>query len=291
MSQLNIPFETDELNNFFETGTSINEMKKLILHLLKKQRKSQKINLNKLSNTLVAQESGETTSAPVVKTIPSNSGTSIAESLTDLTIDEMLETVLSNAFVPDVVTKNTIIWENWDIFSKSKYLWKVVRKRPKWVKLWVINKCYYLVCRPVKGNNNCYEALRCSFDGKLSRINHENKCFSLREAVSTCENFIDNKRRTNPYRVEVSKYGTTSKILDTILPPAEIEKRLFALGVKENLIRDLVPKGAYSCMKICEILSEDIEPDKEVLSQLRGKYMELDLLSKSEAQSILKQTK
>lgn len=59
MSQLNIPFETDELNNFFETGTSIDEMKKLILHLLKKQRKSQKINLNKLSNTLVAQESGE----------------------------------------------------------------------------------------------------------------------------------------------------------------------------------------------------------------------------------------
>ena len=58
MSQLNIPFETDELNNFFETGTSIDEMKKLILHLLKKQRKSQKINLNKLSNTLVAQESG-----------------------------------------------------------------------------------------------------------------------------------------------------------------------------------------------------------------------------------------
>ena len=52
-----------------------------------------------------------------------------------------------------------------------------------------------------------------------------------------------------------------------------------------------MPKGAYSCMKICEILSEDIEPDKEVLSQLRGKYMELDLLSKSEAQSILKQTK
>ena len=200
MSQFNIPFETDELSEFFETGTSINKMKKLILHLLREQRKSQKINLNKLSNTLIAQESVETTSATVVKTIPSNSGKPIAKSLTGLTIDEMLETVLSNSFVPDNVTKNTIIWENWNIFSKSKYVWKVVRKRPDWVKLWDINKCYYLVCRPIKRNNNYYEALLYRIDGKFSRINQENKCLSLREAVLTCENFVDNKRITNSYQ-------------------------------------------------------------------------------------------
>ena len=44
-------------------------------------------------------------------------------------------------------------------------------------------------------------------------------------------------------------------------------------------------------MKICEILSEDIEPKKEVLDQLRGKFVTLDLLSKSETQSILEHIK
>ena len=295
MSQLNISFETDELSEFFETGTSINEMKQLILHLLKEQRKSQKINLNKLSNTLVAQESGKTTSAPVVKTIPSNSGTPIAKSLTNLTIDEMLETVLSNSFVPDNVTKNTVIWENWDIFSKSKYVWKVVRKRPDWVKLWVINKCYYFVCRPMERKKNCYQAVsyRIEDGGKPKKLSYEKQAQNLYEAVLACENFIDDhneKHPRNPYNVQRSPYKNM-KPLASLLSQLEFEEKLCALGVKENVAKDLTLKGAYKSEKVCEILSKDIEPEKEVLSQLRGKYMELDLLSKSEAQSILEHIK
>ena len=153
-----VKFREDELSEYFETGTSTDEMRDVILSMLKERQQSKSLNSDKLSNNTEVHASDVSTTlepvhearpllSPIVKSvssIPSNSGIPIAKSLTHLTIDEMLETVLSNVFVPDVVTKNTIIWENWDIFSKSKYVWKVVRTRPDWVKLWVITSCAVL---------------------------------------------------------------------------------------------------------------------------------------------------
>lgn len=306
-----VKFREDELSKYFETGTSTDEMRDVILNMLKGRQQSKSLNSDKLSNNIelhvldvptalepVTLPEAAPLLSPIGKpasSIPSNSGIPIAESLTDLTIDEMLETVLSNVFVPDNVTKNTIIWENWDIFSKSKYVWKVVRKRPDWVKLWVINKFYYFVCRPMERKKNCYQALLyCIEDGgKPKKLSYEKKAKNLYEAVLACENLIDDhneKHPRNPYIVQRSPYGSM-KPLASLLTPLEIEKKLCALEVKENVAKDLTLKGAYSCMKICEILSEDIEPERNILSQLRGKYMELDLLSKSEADFILKNIK
>ncbi len=146
--------------------------------MLKAQQQPHSLTLDNLSDTPevlipeapIVQAVPEQTALPEVAphsstiiksagSISSNSRTPIAKRLTGLTTDEMLHTVLSNSFVPDIVTQNTIIWDNWDIFSKTKYLWKVVRKRPDWVKLWVSNKCYFFVCRPMTRKKNCYEAL------------------------------------------------------------------------------------------------------------------------------------
>lgn len=306
-----IKFREDELSEYFETGTSTDEMRDVILNMLKERQQSKSLNSDKLSNNTETHASDVPTAlepvtlpeaapllSPIGKSasyIPRNSGIPIAESLTDLTIDEMLETVLSNAFVPDIVTQNTIIWDNWDIFSKTKYLWKVVRKRPDWVKLWVINKCYHFVCRPMERKKNCYQALLyCIEDGgKTKKLSYEKKAQNLYEAVLACENVIDDhneKHPRNPYNVQRSPYKNM-KPLASLLSPLEFEKKLCALGVKENVAKDLTLKGAYICEKVCEILSEDIEPEKGVLAQLRGKYMELDLLSKSEADFILNHIK
>ena len=88
--------------------------------------------------------------------IEPNSKTALYTPLTGLNADQMMHMVLSSGFVPEHVRYNTIIWDNWDIFSQSKYNWTVVRKQPSLVKLWTTsNVCF--VCVPSRKEKDMYE--------------------------------------------------------------------------------------------------------------------------------------
>ena len=81
------------------------------------------------------------------KTLKPNSKTELYTPLTGLTLKLMMNMVLSNGFVPADVKYNTVIWDNWDIFSQCQYLWKVVRKQPLAVKLWGSNQEIWADCK------------------------------------------------------------------------------------------------------------------------------------------------
>ena len=79
-----------------------------------------------------------------------NSKTALYTPLTELNADQMMHMVLSSGFVPEHVRYNTIIWDNWDIFSHSKYNWTVVRKRPSAVKLLTTSNVCWCASQVVK---------------------------------------------------------------------------------------------------------------------------------------------
>ncbi len=61
------------------------------------------------------------------------------------------------------------------------------------------------------------------------------------------------------------------------------------MGLTDCVVKDLILKGSETCETVREMLTHDIEPEEEVLSQIRGRFTELDLLSRSEAKSIFEQ--
>ena len=125
-----------------------------------------------------------------VRGIGPNSGVPLSK-LTGLTTEEKKCVVMSNLFIVPYVTKNTVIWENWDIFYKRKYIWTVVRSRPGSVKIFLpFPELRFLLCEPLNENNK-YKAVMLSKWGRPYVLLASG---TLKEALDICEDKIDNIR-------------------------------------------------------------------------------------------------
>lgn len=131
--------------------------------------------------------------AGLIRGIPPNNDLPLHDfSLLNLTEAEMLHAVFSNLFVVPDVRINTLIWKRWDIFNDMDYTWKVVRSRPKCVKLLLKDgRCF--LCEPC--GNELYRALMLT--ETLRPIPLKSK-LSLQEALTICEDRaakIENQKR------------------------------------------------------------------------------------------------
>lgn len=131
------------------------------------------------------------TSIPGLRGIGPNSGVPLHKPLTGLTVKEAGEAVLSNFFVVPLVTINTIIWENWDIFVGCKYIWKVVRSRPDCVKMF-LKDCRCFLCKPHTTKKGKYTAVLLSRFGRVTKTLLS--AGTLEEALNACEDRVDEIR-------------------------------------------------------------------------------------------------
>lgn len=139
----------------------------------------------------------------------------LRDPLTNLTPDELAGAILSTYFnriiMPQVVTVNTIIWQNWDeIFTKTKFDWEVVLAHPDCVKLRYYLKPIWYVCRPSKKKKDLYEAVLLNKRGKVSR-KLSTMSLSLYEAVNLCEDDIHDSSKEGDFAAENNLYRNPSR--------------------------------------------------------------------------------
>ena len=211
----------------------------------------------------------------------------------------MAQAVMSNYFIVPCVKINTIIWKYWDLFSKRKYIWKVVRSRPDCVKMFLEDgRCF--LCRPHHKKTDMYTA---EF---LSKWGRKENLFTatLEDALNKCEDKIEDlggaqathlfiylvqNRAIIPIDTEIAyshlqKMGISTKYID------ETNKITNAMSIKQG-------KNNYTSDLLSQ-LTDDAEPHSEyVLDTLEFiKKNELyngeniDLLSEKEVGIVNKAT-
>ena len=130
--------------------------------------------------------------AGLIRGIPPNNDLPLHSNLLGLTQEEMLHAVFSNLFVVPDVRINTLTWKMWDIFNDMDYTWKVVRSRPRCVKLLLKDgRCF--LCEPC--GNGLYRALMLTDTLRPTSLKSK---ITLQEALTICEDKaarIENQKR------------------------------------------------------------------------------------------------
>lgn len=226
------------------------------------------------------------------KTLQPNSKTKLYTSLTGLTVGQMMNMVLSNGFVPANVKYNTIIWDNWDIFSQCKYLWKVVRKQPSAVKLWGSNQEIW-ACIPAKKKNLFEPRHYNATNTQIDILTEEPVPLEL--ALIACENNIDQRREKyantkKSFRVDHSSYSSDSEhALDDceIDTQENIASSLRNMGIDEENAELLSRKRYYIRNIALGTITNDVEPSDELIKMIIGTYKNISLLTTKEVQEVL----
>ena len=251
--------------------------------------------------------------------IEPNSKTALYTPLTGLNADQMMHMVLSNGFVPEHVRYNTIIWDNWDIFSQSKYNWTVVRKQPSLVKLWTTsNVC--LVCVPSSKEEGMYEVKYLKPFAKrlmqlpelpevkpeivdvdvfdfLQEIPNVKKCnrpIPLKEAVERIEKYLhwnDSKGWGEDlimFPTEYDKYNFANEEEVEVAFKKHYLQKFQRAGVDEVSMQQLIrQRNPYILEAALQTLTQDIEPDENTLKEILGNNKYSYLFTKRELKELL----
>lgn len=239
----------------------------------------------------------------------------LRDPLTNLTPDELAGAILStyfNTIMTQVVTVNTIIWQNWDeIFTKTKFDWEVVLAHPDCVKLRYYLKPIWYVCRPSKKNKDLYEAVLLNKRGKVSR-KLSTMSLSLYEAVKLCEDDIHDSSKEGDFAAENNLYRNSSR--DDLMYYGSLEamekteikfqnileikfqntlSALRKLGLSDDYV-DYVKM--YASLPYADYLDEKlrgcIAPKPEELQSIAALYTNnLDLLSRKDVRLVKKKNK
>ena len=223
------------------------------------------------------------------KTLQPNSKTKLYTSLTGLTVGQMMNMVLSNGFVPANVKYNTIIWDNWDIFSQCKYLWKVVRKQPSAVKLWGSNQEIW-ACIPAKKKNLFEPRYYNATNTQIYTLTE--KPVSLELALRACENNIDLRQKNSKkfFYINESPYNKASaNIIDLTedITVEDIAASLRKMGIDEENAELLSRKRYYIRDIALGTITNDVEPSDELIKMIIGTYKNISLLTTKEVQEVL----
>lgn len=227
------------------------------------------------------------------KTLQPNSKTTLYATLTGLTVELMMNMVLSNGFVPADVKYNTIIWDNWDIFSQCKYLWKVIRKQPSAVKVWGSNQEIW-ACILAKKKNLFEPRHYNATNTQIDILTEEPVPLEL--ALIACENNIDQRRERyantkKSFRVDYSSYSSDSEhALDDceIDTKEDIATSLRNMGIDEENAKLLSRKRYYIRDIALGTITNDVEPSDELIKMIIGTYKNISLLTAKEVQEVLK---
>lgn len=224
------------------------------------------------------------------KTLKPNSKTELYAPLTGLTVEQMMNMVLSNGFVPADVKYNTIIWDNWDLFSQCKYLWKVIRKQPSAVKVWGDNQEMW-ACIPAKKKNLYDPKYYNATNTQIDILTEEP--VSLELAVTACENHIDLRQKNSKksFYVDHSPYSSASEqVFDDIgnSTKEELAASLRNRGIDEDNVELLSRKRYYILDIALGTITGDIEPSDELIKMIIGTYKNVGLLTTREVQEVLK---
>ncbi len=236
--------------------------------------------------------------------IEPNSNTALYTSLTGLNTDQMMHIVLSNGFVPEHVRYNTIIWDNWDIFSQCRYIWTVVRKQPSLVKLWTTsNVCF--VCFPSSKEKGMYEvkylkplAKKCMRLSEIPCVEKFKWPVSLKEAVERTEKYLCfNSSKGCGYEVprrnggfsEYDEYDFDNEEDIEIAFQKHYLQSFQRAGVDKVSMQQLIrQQDAHILDAALETLTQDIEPDENTLKVILGDYKHSYLFTKRELEKLLK---
>ena len=246
--------------------------------------------------------------------IEPNSKTALYTPLTGLNADKMVHMVLSSGFVPEHVRYNTIIWDNWDIFSKSVHVWTVVRKQPLAVKLWTgpgflwtgtglwdrINLCF--VCLPNSKEKDMYEVRyinpltkRCMLlkGNPNMNIKKFNWPVSLKEAVERIEEYLHwNKSKGYSYEknniffdVYDGYHFRTEEDVEIAFQKHYL-RHFQEVGVDEVSMQQLIYQKNSNMLNEALNTFKDIEPDEDTLKSVFGDYKYSYLFTKRELEKI-----
>lgn len=223
------------------------------------------------------------------KTLQPNSKTKLYAPLTGLTVGQMMNMVLSNGFVPADVKYNTIIWDNWDIFSQCKYLWKVVRKQPSAVKVWGSNQEIW-ACIPAKKKNLFEPRYYNATNTQIYTLTEEP--VSLELALRACENNIDLRQKNSKkfFYINESPYNKASaNIIDLTedITVEDIAASLRKMGIDEENAELLSRKRYYIRDIALGTITNDVEPSDELIKMIIGTYKNISLLTTKEVQEVL----
>ncbi len=226
------------------------------------------------------------------KTLQPNSKTKLYTPLTGLTVKLMMNMVLSNGFVPADVKYNTVIWDNWDLFSRCKYLWKVIRKQPSAVKVWGNNQEFW-ACIPAK-NGKLFEPRHYNATNTQIDILTEEPV-SLELALIACENNIDQRQKRyvntkKSFFVNHSPFSSDSEhVLDFFdtSTKEDIAASLRNIGIDEENIELLSRKRYYIRDIALGTITKDVEPSNELVKMIIGTYKNINLLTAKEVQEVL----
>lgn len=241
--------------------------------------------------------------------IEPNSKTKLYTPLTGLNADKMVHMVLSNGFVPEHVRYNTIIWDNWDIFSKSIYIWTVVRKQPLAVKVWTevndrINVCF--VCLPTSKEKDMYEVKYIDPLTKRGmllkgnpKINIEKFDWpvSLKEAVERTDQYLHlNKSKGSGMEKnsfyswvffdEYDQYNFRTEDEVEIAFKKHYLRLFQEVGVDEVSMQQLIYQRNTDILYEALNTFQDIEPDENTLKAVLGDYKYAYLFTKRELEKI-----
>ena len=232
--------------------------------------------------------------------IEPNSKTALYTPLTGLNADQMMHMVLSNGFVPEHVRYNTIIWDNWDIFSQSKYHWTVVRKQPSCVKLWTTsNVCF--ICVPSSKEKGMYEvkylkpfAKKCML---LQGITYTEEKFNwpvtLKEAVERIEKYLrwNNSKGHGEdllmFPTEYDKYNFANEEEVEIEFKKHYLRKFQKAGVDKVSMQQLIrQQNPYKLEAALQTLTQDIEPNEDTLKEILGDNKYAYLFTKRELREL-----
>ena len=250
--------------------------------------------------------------------IEPNSKTALYTPLTGLNADQMMHMVLSSGFVPEHVRYNTIIWDNWDIFSHSKYNWTVVRKQPSLVKLWTTsNVCF--VCVPSRKEKGMYEvkylkpfAKRLMLLPELPEVKPEivdvdafdvnqeilnvkkfHRSIPLKEAVERIEKYLrwnDSKGHGEDllmFPTEYYKYNFANEEEVEIEFKKHYLQHFQKAGVDKVSMQQLIrEQNPYTLEAALQTLTQDIEPDEDTLKEILGGNKYAYLFTKRELREL-----
>lgn len=222
----------------------------------------------------------------------------------------MMSAVLASLFIPRKITFNTILWEHWNIFSKARYLWKVIRKKTDWVKLPLFDGRIF-VCKP---HGREYMPLLLSKSGNGRKLSKQP--IQLDKAVKICETQLtEMMSRKNVSSLAISRTRCylppieEDPVLGYMFCPGETieeKKKAFANKRRDFILQERLTLGALSIHEkdidyvmnynnrpyclfdiVHEIVRDDVEPSQEQLDKLSKCYKDTELLSKKEAQILI----
>ena len=232
--------------------------------------------------------------------IEPNSKTALYTPLTGLNADQMMHMVLSSGFVPEHVRYNTIIWDNWDIFSQSKCNWTVVRKQPSVVKLWTTsNVCF--VCVPSSKEKGMYEVKYLKPFAERFMLLQGIPCIRekfewpvpLKEAVERIEKYLHwNHSKGHGedlimFPTEYDGYNFTNEEEIEIAFKKHYLQKFQEAGVDKVSMQQLIrQRNSYILEAALQTLTQDIEPDETTLKEILGDNKYAYLFTKRELREL-----